>query len=356
MSKIKHKIALMGSGNIGKELLREIQNSEKYKFIAIGDSTGYIIQKNGFNKKEINKIIEFKNSGKRFITYSDDLYSDIEISKILKEYSIDTLIDVTASQTYPHLFKALNYSNVITSNKLPFSDTTYEKYAAIIRKSIKTGKVLDYGTTVGAGLRILKIINFIGIDGIQKFSGCLSGTMNYISQRLNESTKFSQAILEAMNPPRYYCEPDPRIDLSGEDFKRKIVIISRLLGKKISKENIFTDPLLKESDYKITKDEFIKKIYDFDEEIDLKIMKVKNDKQALWFLGSADLISDEYSLGFKKIDIKNPITRSRESDNTLTFQPNKWIRPVTIIGPGAGAIETVSGLLSCLNETVLQKR
>lgn len=350
MTKKQNKIALMGVGTIGKELLKRVQNSDIYKFVAIGDSLGYLTKKEGFTSEEITEIINYKNLGKHLTGYPDRNPSCLSVIPILKENAVDTLIDVTASQTFDILYQALDYSNVITSNKLPFSDISYEKYFKINKKSVETRKFLDYGTTVGAGLKILKIIDLIGAEGVKGFSGCLSGTMNYISQRLNENISFSNAMCEAMASPRNYAEPDPRSDISGNDFKRKIVILARLFGKKINMVDIKADSILQTEHFVLSRDEFLKILPELDKEIAIKMKTAKKEKKALWYLGSANLLTNEYSLGFQKISFDDPITKCKESDNALTFQPILWRRPVTLIGPGAGASETVSGLLSGLKE------
>ncbi|MBM3291630.1 hypothetical protein FJY84_03015 [Candidatus Bathyarchaeota archaeon] len=352
MNKKQHKIALMGIGTIGKELLRRIKNDKNYKIVSLGDSSGNLIKKSGFTSKEITQIINFKNTGENLKKYDHNKQVTSDIISILNDYSIDTFIDVTASMTYDTLFKALDYSNVITSNKLPFSDSSNEQYTKINEKAIEVGKLLDYGTTVGAGLKIPNLIDSIGIDEIEKFYGCLSGTMNFISQRLNENIPFSKTVYEAMKPPRNYTEPDPRIDLSGTDFKRKIIILARLFGKKINLTDINAESILQYEHEKISKDEFLKILPELDEVIAAKFKIAQKEKKVLWYLGSVNLTLNEFNLGFQKIQPDNLITKCHESDNVLTIQPKLWHKPITLIGPGAGAIETVTGLISGLKDAI----
>jgi homoserine dehydrogenase len=179
-------------------------------------------------------------------------------------------------------------------------------------------------------------------------SGCLSGTMNYVSQRINEDAPMSKAVREAMSPPRNYTEPDPRVDLAGEDFRRKLVILARLFGKKIGVRNIAVESLVPDEWRGIGLDEFLTRLPELDASVSAKVDVAKKRDMVLWFLGDMNLSEDKYRLGFHEIPLSDPMAQSRESDNVLKIQPRHWRRPVTLIGPGAGAAETVTGLISGL--------
>ena len=340
------RIALLGIGTIGRELLRRTSGQTRYTYVALGDSSGFIAKREGFTASETSKIVEYKSHGKPLAELDERLYSGNEVIDVIGDYGADVLVDVTAAQTYATIEAVLGYADVVTSNKLPFADTPYHDYRRLVEKAEEEGRLLDYGATVGAGLKIPELVRNLGADGVVSFSGCLSGTMNYVSQRLNEGASFSEAIKEAMKPPRSYTEPDPRTDLTGKDFGRKLVIITRLLGKCVGLRDIMMEPLIPEEFRGISREEFLNRLGELDQEISEKVNVAEGRGRALWFLGSADLEEEEYKLGFKEIPRSDPIRYSKESDNVIRIEPRLWRRPVTLMGPGAGAAETATGLMS----------
>jgi bifunctional aspartokinase / homoserine dehydrogenase 1 len=336
----------MGCGTIGRELLRRTSGNERILYVAIGDSSGFIANKNGFNEAELSEILQKKTEGNAISTYNIGEYAGKNPVDVISDYKAEVLIDATAEQTYKILYNCLDFANIVTSNKLPIADVSYIDYRKIVKKANEVTHIFDYGTTVGAGLRIPEVIQRLGCDGITEFSGCLSGTMNYISQRLNEKTKLSTAVKEAMNPPRHYAEPDPRKDLSGEDFRRKLIILSRLLGKKIGKEDINIEPVITDEYVKLSKDDFLHRLPELDDNYAARVIEAKNRKRIIWYIGNANLVSDEYNLGFLEVNADDSISQNKESDNIIKIQPRLWRRPVTLIGPGAGAPETVTGIIA----------
>ncbi|MCX6642169.1 MAG: hypothetical protein NTV15_02120 [Candidatus Bathyarchaeota archaeon] len=340
------RVTLMGCGTIGRELLQRTAGNERYLYVAIGDSSGFIAKKKGFKEAELLAILQNKIGGNSISTNNNGDYAGKNPIDVISDYNVEILIDATAEQTHKTLQKCLDFTNVVTSNKLPIADVPYVDYRRIVEKAVEAKHILDYGTTVGAGLRIPEVIQNLGCDGITGFSGCLSGTMNYISQRLNEKTYLSVAVKEAMDAPRHYAEPDPRKDLSGEDFRRKFVILGRVLGKKIGKEDINVELLITDEYFKLSKDEFLNRLPELNENLATRVIEAKKRERVLWYLGNANLISDEYNLGFFEVNVGDPISQNKESDNIIKIQPNLWRRPVTLIGPGAGAPETVTGIIS----------
>jgi len=346
------RIALMGIGKIGCELFRRTVNNKAISYVAVGDSSGFLVKKTCFSDCELTGIIDYKVKGNKIVNYDNLLYAGKCIQDILRDYEIDILIDVTAEQTNKILLKSLEFSNIITSNKLPFADVPFADYKQLVDRAISCNRFIDYGTTVGAGLKIPEIARNFSTEGIVSFSGCLSGTMNYLSQRLNKGIKLSDAIHEAMNPPRYYAEADPRVDLSGEDFRRKMVILSRILGKQIELNHIKIESILKEEYKKLNKDDFMNRLPELDNDLAIKASNANKRERILWYTGNANLVSDEYQIGFHEIPSNDIITQCRESDNIIKIQPRLWRRPVIVIGPGAGTIETVTGLIRGLTSIV----
>jgi len=262
---------------------------------------------------------------------------------------MNVFVDATDAQTYDLLMEALECAHVVVSNKKPIADVSHAEFTRLISKSMEERRILDFGTTVGAGLKIPDAISTLGVDGIESVSGCLSGTMNYVSQRINEDVPLSVAVKEAMEPPRCYAEPDPRFDLCGEDFARKLVIVGRLCGDRIDREMVTVEDFIHDKLKALDVDDFLRELPTLDPLIRLRIEKARRKKKTIWYLGTADLQNGAYKVGFEEIPLEDPITRARESDIVLKISPRLWRRPATIMGPGAGVTETVTGLISGLS-------
>jgi aspartokinase/homoserine dehydrogenase 1 len=336
------KISLLGSGTIGREFISRIINKPDVKILAIADTTGFISCHNGFSQSELSKIVEYKSSGCKFVDSGWAFNNGAE--KILRVTS-DVFIDVTAAQTANLIQRALENMHVITSNKVPIADSSYDEYMKLHDTAKENGTSLNIGTTAGAGMQFPNMLK-LWPDGVESIVGCLSGTMNYLSQKLNEFTPLSVALKSAMNPPRNYAEPDPRIDLSGKDFARKVVILSRICGHPVELSDVQIRSVYPEELDGIPLESFIEGLSGLDREYRKQVEDAHIKGCALWYLGNIDLVNQEYSLGFKEIAETDPLASARESENSIKIQPKKWRRPATFIGPGAGPPETVSGILS----------
>ena len=336
------KISLLGSGTIGREFISRILNKPYVKVLAIADTTGFISSQNGFSQSELSKIVEYKSSGGK-LGDSGWIFND-DTEEILNVTS-DVLIDVTAAQTVELIQKALENMHVITSNKVPIADSSYDDYLKLQDTVKENGTSLNIGTTAGAGMQFPNMLK-LWPDGIESIVGCLSGTMNYLSQKLNEYTPLSEALKSAMNPPRNYAEPDPRIDLSGKDFARKIVILSRICGHPVELSDVQIRSVYPEELDGIPLESFIEGLSGLDREYRKQVEDAHIKGLALWYLGNIDLMNQEFSIGFREIPDTDPLAGARESENSIKIQPKKWKSPATFIGPGAGPPETVSGILS----------
>jgi len=343
------KISLLGSGTIGREFISRILNRPDVKINAIADTSGFISNANGFSQSELSKIVEYKSSGGKFVD-SGWVYND-DTEEILKVTS-DVFIDVTAAKTTNLIQRALENMHVITSNKVPIADSSYDEYLKLQNISKENGKSLNIGTTAGAGMQFPNMLK-LWPDGVDSIVGCLSGTMNYLSQKLNEFTPLSEALKSAMNPPRNYAEPDPRIDLSGKDFARKVVILSRICGHPIKLSDVKIRNVYPDELDEIPLESFMEELPGLDREYRKWVEDAHIKGMALWYLGNIDLVNQKYTLGFKEIPDTDPLAGARESENSIKIKPKKWRSPATFIGPGAGPPETVSGILSEL-ETIMR--
>jgi len=345
------RIALLGLGRIGRELVRRTFHSPDFQYVAVGDTSGVIVN-SAFEGEEIADIVIMKEMGVYLKDHEGEHDYYESVSSVLDCCDIDVLVDATDAQTFDILMEALENAHVVMSNKKPIADVSNAEFRRLISKARDERMILDFGTTVGAGLKIPHLIRTLGVDGVESVSGCLSGTMNYVSQRINEDTPLSTAVREAMEPPRHYTEPDPRVDLCGEDFARKLVILGRLCGEQVDRDMMTVEDIVCDELKALPVDEFLKALPTLDSMIRTKIERARRKEKTIWYLGNADLQNNEYKIGFEEIPRGDPRTKARESDNVLRVFPRMWRRPVTIIGPGAGIAETVTGLISGLSSLI----
>ena len=339
------KIALLGVGTIGSELVRRVLDKSAFQISALADRSGVVARDEAFSDEELLQILELKKAGGRLQEYEGEHEFHEEMLSAIRSVRADVLVDASNAQTYDLLYEALSHAHVVTSNKAPIADVPSSDYRRLVSKAEDEGRVLDIGTTAGAGLRVPDLVERIGQEGMRLVTGCMSGTMNYVSQRVNEGERLSAALQEAMNPPRNYAEPDPRVDLGGDDFARKLVIVGRLCGSNVDREQVTVEDLIPDELKEMPVEEFLENLPSLDKAMQERVESAKEQSKVLWYLGTADLENEVYTVGFEKISGDDVMARSRESDNAIRLVPEGWRRPVTIIGPGAGPPETVTGIL-----------
>jgi len=344
------RISLLGVGKVGRELIERTSDNPGFRYVALGDRSGIIVDDKGFSTKKLRDVIKLKENGKQVKDRKNQYCFYEGMHEALSYSDVDVLVDVSDAQTYDILVKALDLTHVVTSNKSPIADCSNAQFKELKLKARKNQKILDIGATVGAGMRIPDLISGLAVDGIENVSGCLSGTMNYISQRINEGASISVAVREAMEPPRCYTEPDPRVDLSGGDFAKKLVIIGRICNKEVDRDMVNIEDMVPNELRALSIREFLEALPVLDTVFKERISDAGKKGKAMWFLGTADIVENEYRVGFEEVSADDQIAKSRESDNALKIFPKNWRRPMMITGPGAGVPETVTGLMAGLQK------
>ena len=343
-------IALYGAGKVGRELIKNTYNPNKFRYVAIADTSGVIVKKDSFNEEELRTVVELKeNKGKVRDKQTIGDMSSNAVELTFKYLKPDVFVDVSSTQSYDILLNALdNGIHVMGSNKQPYSDTDFSQYQKLIKIANENKRNLDNRTTVSANLGILtRVKEFVNTGGISRIDGCLSGTMAYISHRINQLVPFSQALSESVEMG--YTEPDERDDITGKDFKRKCVIIARQAGIPLELSMIqFVDIFPKEF-LDLPLEEFRRRLPEFDDEIKEKVRKAQEKKCAYRFMGSLDFGKHRYEIGFKEIPLTDPQASVQGCFNKVTIYPNAWnVESITIEGPGAGILPTMQGLLAGL--------
>ncbi len=331
---------IAGYGTVGRALVDIIaKNREKIAartgrrlhVCGLSNSRRFIIDKNGLSLENIKGQLE------NGISAADEAYFS-QIATLSLENSV--FVDCTASADiafkYMNLFKK-GYS-VVACNKITFS-LPYVQYAAVKASAIEVGAALRYETTVGAALPILESISrsVHSGDEIVRIEAVLSGTLNYIFSNYagGEGGTFAEVVKRAQDGG--YTEPDPRLDLSGRDVLRKLLILSREAGFKIDESDVEIHHILGEEFFEGDVPAFYEKLAENESFFAERYHEAAQKGLRQRFVAS--LIKDDESpmgyrakIGLENVDSSSPLFNLMGADNCALIQTDFY--PVTSGYPG----------------------
>lgn len=255
-------------------------------------------------------------------------------------------VDCTASQEIAALYADLlsHNINVVAANKIAAS-SDYESYIELKRIASKKDVKFLFETNVGAGLPIINTINNLinSGDKILKIEAVLSGTLNYIFNILSSDIPMSKAIMKAKEAG--YSEPDPRVDLSGKDVIRKIVILAREAGYRVEQSDVVANLFIPAKYFEGSLDDFFATIGELDEEFEA--YRAKAEKEGHHFRFVATLDNGAVSVGLQRVDSVHPFYHLEGSNNVILLTTERYNEyPMAIKGYGAGAEVTAAGVFS----------
>jgi aspartokinase/homoserine dehydrogenase 1 len=242
--------------------------------------------------------------------------------------------------------------SVVACNKITFS-LPYRQYAALKEAAIEIGATLRYETTVGAALPILESISrsVHSGDEIVRIEAVLSGTLNYIFSNYagGEGGTFAEVVKRAQDAG--YTEPDPRLDLSGRDVLRKLLILSREAGVPLDEKDVQISPILGEEFFEGDVEAFYSKLSENEEVFAARYNEAASKGLRQRFVAS--LVKDETSelgykakIGLENVDESHPLFTLSGTDNCAIIQTDFYPSPLVVQGAGAGAYQTASGVLN----------
>ena len=256
-------------------------------------------------------------------------------------------VDNTASVNPVNHYKEILESSisVVTCNKIGNS-ADYEQYRAFKDAARKYGVDFYYETNVGAGLPIIRTLKDLMMSGdkVARIEAILSGTISYIFNNFKGDKQFHNIVKEAQE--KGYTEPDPRDDLNGKDFMRKMLILARDAGypmeaKDISIENMLPPACLAASSVAEFYEELEKNAAYFE---DMKT-KAANNQQVLRYIGKLE--DGKVEITLQMVDDSHPFFALSGSDNIISFTTDRYKdRPMVVKGPGAGAEVTAAGVFA----------
>ena len=340
-------IFLTGTGTVGGGLLDQIkqqqpklmaQNGLKIKVVGIADEFKALFNRDGIKLENYKEQLQAEG-----VKTSPDL-----LRKEILEMNIynSVFVDCTASYEVAGLYKDLlsNNISVVAANKVAAS-SEYENYASLKEIARKKGIKYLFETNVGAGLPIINTINNLinSGDKILKMEAVLSGTLNFIFNTISKDIPLSKAIVMAKEAR--YAEPDPRIDLSGTDVVRKLVILSREAGYKVEQADVEKNLFVPDKYFKGSVEDFFATINELDGEFETKRQRLEAENKKFRFV--AKMEEGKCSVGLQEVDVRHPFYDLEGSNNIIMITTERYHDyPMMIKGYGAGASVTAAGVFA----------
>jgi aspartokinase/homoserine dehydrogenase 1 len=349
LTKTLHAFCL-GTGNIGKTLFAQLNAHTDY----LKDNNGIQVKVAGISN---TRKMTFNSDGISLDTWQNDIEAS-PYSADLKEFIARmkamnlpncVFIDNTASpkpiEFYEDVFKA-NIS-VITCNKIGNSGS-YAQYRTFKDTARRHGVDFFYETNVGAGLPIINTLKNLMNSGdrVQRIEAILSGTISFIFNNFKGDANFHDVVKEAQE--KGYTEPDPRDDLSGKDFMRKMLILARDAGYAMEEADVDIESVLPKASLEAKSvDDFYATLKTEDAHFAKLKDQAEKDGKVLRYIGKLE--NGKVTITLQMVDENHPFYMLSGSDNIISFTTDRYKeRPLVVKGPGAGAEVTAAGVFADL--------
>jgi aspartokinase/homoserine dehydrogenase 1 len=344
---------IAGTGLVGSSLMKQLQKQSstllnehnlKVNLMGVINTKKMLIDKKGIsleNYKEAMKSSEEKGDIISFIQQMTKL-------NLRNSVFIDCTADEDVASRYEDILS--RYVSIVAANKIACS-SGLDYYQKLRSMASERGVRFMYETTVGAGLPIIKTINDLIVSGdkIIKIEAVLSGTMNFIFNEIGPDMPLSDAIRKARE--KGYSEPDPRVDLSGTDVVRKIMILGREAGYSIEKSDVQVNKFLPDECFEGDLNDFFEKVKKYDSQFEQKRKELSAQNKKWRFFATLDRGKAKVEL--LTIGEDHPSYNLEGSNNIILFTTDRYKElPMVIKGYGAGAEVTAAGVFADLMRVV----
>lgn len=339
---------LVGIGNVGGTLIDQIAKQQQYlsenehvdlRIVGLANSKKMFFDVDGINLSQWKDLLlgsELKMSNDSFIQAIQDM-----------NLRNSVFVDNTASAEIAGLYNGILNKNisVVTPNKIACA-SSYENYQELKNTAREYKSKFYYETNVGAGLPVITTLQDLikSGDKVKKIEAVLSGSLNFIFNNFKPGVKFADIVKQA--GVEGYTEPDPKIDLSGVDVMRKILILIRECGVEIELENIISESFIPEACMNTdNNDDFYTKLEEHDDHFQSLVEQAEANNARLKVVATYD--NGKASVGLKEIGKSHPFYNLEGSDNIVLFNTNRYDdNPLVIKGAGAGAAVTAMGIFA----------
>ena len=336
---------ICGIGTVGGMLIEQIhkqydelmkRNGLKLNVVGIASSKKYILDRDGIS------LDNYKQQLADSPLPTESLRDAIIQMNIFNS----VFVDCTASADVAGLYQTFLEHNisVVTANKIAAS-SEYEKYAQLKETALRRGVKFLFETNVGAGLPIIGTINDLRNSGdkILKIEAVLSGTLNFIFNEISADVPFSETVRRAKE--QGYSEPDPRIDLSGTDVIRKLVILTREAGYRVEQQDVKKCLFVPDNFFSGSVDDFWRNLPTLDADFESKRQVLEQEGKRWRFVAKMD--HGETSVALEAVSQRHPFYGLEGSNNIVLLTTERYKEyPMLIQGYGAGAGVTAAGVFA----------
>lgn len=337
---------ICGIGTVGGNLIEQIrlQHSQlmenrrlKLNVVGIASSRTAIFDRKG---------IDLSNYKEKLAKSSPSDINRLRSEVLGMNIFNSVFVDCTASNEVSSLYQTFleNNISVVAANKVAAS-SDYDSYLKLKETALRRGVKFLFETNVGAGLPIIGTINDLCNSGdkILKIEAVLSGTLNFIFNEISAEVPFSETVRRAKE--QGYSEPDPRIDLSGKDVVRKLVILTREAGYKVEQEDVEKKLFVPNEFFDGSIEDFWKNLPNLDADFEEKRQKLEADNKRWRFVAKMD--HGKTSVSLESVGINHPFYGLEGSNNIVLLTTERYKEyPMQIQGYGAGAGVTAAGVFA----------
>jgi aspartokinase/homoserine dehydrogenase 1 len=339
-------VFIVGVGTVGKKLIEQIRLQNEFlrknlrlnvRVVGLAKSRNKIFDEAGIKLSNAENLLE----NAPLMNMSE--FTDLILEKNLRN---SIFVDVTANaevvEVYPKLLQ--KSVSIIACNKIAAS-SAYAKYQQLKDLSREFGTAFLFETNVGAGLPIINTLNDLMRSGdeIKRIEAVLSGTLNFVFNNYDGSRLFSSVVRQAQDEG--YTEPDPRLDLSGTDVARKILILAREAGFKLEMPDIENKGFLPESCLQGSVEDFYSEMEKHESYFRDLFETARGENLSLKYIASFD--NGKASVGLQSISKEHNFANLSGKDNAVLFYTNRYADlPLVVKGAGAGADVTAAGVFA----------
>jgi aspartokinase/homoserine dehydrogenase 1 len=337
---------IVGTGNVGSKLLGQLNRQQKYladhlrlqiNIAGIANSKKMAFNDDGINMADWKTVLE---NGKKMNI--EEFVANVQ-SKNLRN---SVFVDVTASETVAGVYDCLfeKSISIVACNKIACS-SPYSNYKKLKDLAREHNAAFHFETNVGASLPIIGALNDLlrSGDEVKKIQAVLSGTLNFVFNNYDTKRSFADVVRQAQKEG--YTEPDPRLDLSGKDVMRKIMILAREAGEKLEMEDISNKSFMPESCMKGSVEDFYKEMENQEEHFKTIYKAAEKEGKKLKFVAQYE--NGKAAVGLQHIDRDHDFYHLYGKDNIVLFYTSRYVeQPMVVKGAGAGAEVTASGVFA----------
>jgi len=341
-------IFVVGVGNVGGTLIEQIKAQQanlaktsniNLRVVGLANSRKMLLKGQGIDLDNWEEQVEASDKA-----FDKDALIE-EIKKLNLRNSV--FVDCTANYEIASVYKkALQGNiNIVTANKISCS-SDYDSYKELKSICLKNNVKFLYETNVGAGLPVIGTINDLVHSGdtIKTIEATVSGSLNYIFNNYDGNNTFHDVVMDAKT--KGYTEPDPRIDLSGVDVKRKILILVREAGIKMEFDDIIVGDILPKACFEV---DSVNDFFALLKSDEATFKKMVNDAQAenKKLRVIAKYSDGQATVDLQSVDSTHPFYNLQGTDNTVALYTDRYVaQPMVIQGAGAGAGVTAAGVFA----------